>query len=213
MGSKDHTENRIPPSQGLENEPEKRQPLFSRFSKKKNVLAVDKNEMLMERERLRTDIEGLENKNHLSSKKLNDLKFRITEKKNEKEKVEEETEEQNKELTRLLTQESSMANEIEFYNSEKDEVSDVFEKISHNMDSRVHDMKKSIKDIGFIKGETGSLIEKISTMEKDIPEKNTNIEAIDDSIFGAVKSLKQLYSRMQKIEKQAKVHYYNNKEK
>jgi len=213
MVSKDHTENRIPLSQGPENEPEKKQPLFSRFFKKKNVLAVDKNEMLLERERLRTDIEGLENKNHLSSKKLNDLKFRITEKKNEKEKVERETEEQNKELVRLLTQESSMANEIEFYNSEKDEISDIFEKISHNMDSRVHDMEKSIKDIGFIKGETGSLIEKMSTMEKDIPEKNTNIEAIDDSIFGAVKSLKQLYSRMQKIEKQAKVHYYNNKEK
>ena len=53
----------------------------------------------------------------------------------------------------------------------------------------------------------------ISTMEKDIPEKNTNIEGLDDSIFGAIRALKQLYSRMQKIEKQAKVHYYNNKEK
>jgi len=178
---------------------------------KKTVLSMDKNEMIQERERLKTELEVLENKNYLSAKKSNDLNFRIRDKKNEKKKVEKELDEQNRKLIKLLTKESSLVNEIEFYNSEKEDISDARENISRIMDSCIHDAGKSVKDIGFIKGETGALIKRINLLESDIPQRNTQNAGLDDSIFGAVKALTQLYGRMQKIEKQAKVYYYNNK--
>lgn len=177
----------------------------------KNLLKLGKDEMVREREKLHSEIEALENKNHLASRKLNDLKFGITEKKREKQRAEQAAEGQNRELLKLLTEESSLTNEIEFYNSEKDESSALLEKITAKMELSIRAVEKSVRDIGFIKGETGALIERIGRLENDIPERSSHVEGLDDSIYGAIKALRELYTRMHSMEKSAKAHYYNIK--
>ncbi|MBF0204707.1 MAG: hypothetical protein HQK67_10440 [Desulfamplus sp.] len=212
MLKKDESEKQKPPLDDLESTLEnQKKVLFSMFSNNKNLLKLTRDEMLLERAKLKSKIETLENKNHLSSKKLNDLKFGIAEKKKEKQRAEQEADRQNKEMIRLLTEESSLTNEIEFYNSEKKEISDSLEKITTKMESSINAVEKSVRDIGFIKGETGALIDRISRLENDIPEESAHIEGLDDSIYGAIKALKGLYSRMHGMEKSAKAHYYNLK--
>ncbi|MBF0257383.1 MAG: hypothetical protein HQK62_00865 [Desulfamplus sp.] len=214
MLKKDNSEKRTDSPGELESLLENRKKtLLSMFSNNKSLLKLSKDEMLMARAQLRSEIETLENKNHLSSRRLNDLNFGITEKKKEKQRAEQESERQNKELVRLLTEESSLANEIEFYASEKADVSEALENITARMELNIHAVEKSVKDIGFIKGETGALIERIGRLENGIPEKSSHVEGLDDSIYGAIKSLQALYTRMHRMEKSAKAHYYNIKGK
>lgn len=177
----------------------------------KNLLKLGRDEMQQEKAKLHSAIEALENKNHLSSRRLNDIKFGITEKRREKQRTEQTSEGQNRELLKLLTEESSLTNEIEFYNSEKEEISELLDKITAKMELSIRAVEKSVKDIGFIKGETGALIERIGVLESDIPEKSAHVEGIDDSIYGAMKALRELYTRMHSMEKSAKAHYYNIK--
>ncbi|MBF0111469.1 MAG: hypothetical protein HQK74_01900, partial [Desulfamplus sp.] len=196
-------------SSELEN---KKSALISNLSDdNRNLLKLSRDEMLKERDKLQSEIEALENKNHLSSRQLHDIKFAIKEKLREKAKAEQRAEGQNRELLKLLTEESSLTNEIEFYNSEKADISDVLDKLTLKMESSIRAVEKSVKDIGFIKGETGALIDRIGRLETDIPEKSSHVEGLDDSIFGAVKALESLYSRMHGMEKSAKAHYYNIK--
>ncbi|MBF0209281.1 MAG: hypothetical protein HQK68_00200 [Desulfamplus sp.] len=196
-------------SSELEN---KKSALISNLSDdNRNLLKLSRDEMLKERDKLQSEIEALENKNHLSSRQLHDIKFAIKEKLREKVKAEQRADGQNRELLKLLTEESSLTNEIEFYNSEKADIADVLDKLTLKMESSIRAVEKSVKDIGFIKGETGALIDRIGRLETDIPEKSSHVEGLDDSIFGAVKALESLYGRMHSIEKSAKAHYYNIK--
>ncbi|MBF0467386.1 MAG: hypothetical protein HQK61_00635 [Desulfamplus sp.] len=213
MSNKDEPEKKTgPPGNDLERVLEnKKRTLFARFSDNKNLLKLTRGEMLKERASLQSAIEALEHKNHLSSRKLNDLDFGITERKKEKQRAEQEAERQNKELIRLLTEESGLANEIEFYISEKKQIMDALEKTAARMESSISAVEKSVRDIGFIRGETGALIEKIGRLENGIPEKSSDIEGLDDSIYGAIKALRELYVRMHSMEKSAKAHYYNLK--
>lgn len=201
------------PSEELENELEnKKTTLFASLSDdNRNLLQLSRDEMLRERDKLHSAIEELENINHLSSRKLNDIKFGITEKKREKQRAEQAAEGQNKELLRLLTEEGSLTNEIEFYNSEKQDIFELLEKITARMELSIRAVEKSVKDIGFIRGETGALIDRIGRLESDIPEKSSRVEGLDDSIYGAIKALRELYTRMRSMEKSAKAHYYNIK--
>ncbi|MBF0228375.1 MAG: hypothetical protein HQK63_02090 [Desulfamplus sp.] len=213
MFKRDDFEKKRYPSEELENELEsKKTTLIANLSDdNRNFLKLSKDELLRERDKLHSAIETLENKNHLSSRKLNDLNFGITEKQREKQRAEQTSEGENRTLLRLLTEESSLTNEIEFYNSEKQEISELLENITAKMELSIRAVEKSVKDIGFIRGETGALIERVGRLESDIPEKSSNIEGLDDSIYGAIKALKELYTRMHSMEKSAKAHYYNIK--
>ncbi|MBF0226369.1 MAG: hypothetical protein HQK76_13020 [Desulfobacterales bacterium] len=173
--------------------------------------SVDRNKLNEEIKQIKSDIEKFEESNQSLKNMVNDLQFQISKKKKESERLFKKAEEQKNILLDLRTTENSLLNEINFIEEEKKNSEEIYKNFLEGLDKNILGLEKSSKDINFIKGETGLLIDKMSSLEEKVPEKNYDMENINDTIFGTVKSLKDIYGKMLNLEKKVKINYYKQK--
>ncbi|MBF0398427.1 MAG: hypothetical protein HQK78_16745 [Desulfobacterales bacterium] len=173
--------------------------------------SVDRNKISEEIKQISSDIERLEESNQSLNSMVNDLQFKISKNKKESERLFKKAEEQKNILLDLRTTENSILNEINFLEEEKKSFEEKYNIFLEGLDKNILKLDKSSKEIDFIKGETGLLIEKMSSLEEKVPEKNYDVENINDTIFGTVKSLKDIYGKMLNLEKKVKINYYKQK--
>ncbi|HIJ58051.1 MAG TPA: hypothetical protein HPP41_00080 [Deltaproteobacteria bacterium] len=164
-----------------------------------------------EKQRLISEVERLEEENHLMAKSIKDLALPISEKSRVSQMLFKKSDACKKELLRFLATERGLLNEIHFFESEKAKLSDIYSQVSENLGTNISLLDSTFNDIGFMKGEMGALIDKMSMLEGEVPVKLSNVDSLDEKIAEAVKELKNMYNRMRNIEKNVKIKYYNKK--
>ncbi|MBF0119425.1 MAG: hypothetical protein HQK79_11360 [Desulfobacterales bacterium] len=162
-------------------------------------------------EMLQTENAKLEESNSSMANKIKNLQNFISERKIKSQKVFGKSDELRKKLAIVQTHEKSLLNELTFLESEKEKLNEKYNKVASDLEANILLLGSSMNDIGFIKGETSSLIERMNMLKSKAPGKSSDLEMIDEIIGQAIVSLKDLYDRMQGIEKNVKINYYKNK--
>jgi chromosome segregation ATPase len=165
----------------------------------------------LEMDRISSEIKMLEESNHFMANTIKDLQVRLAHKKNQCQKEFKQSDSLKMKLVRIQTSEQSLLNELEFFESEKLRSEECLNSVTQSLEANISALDSSVKDIGFMKGETGVLIEKMSMLEKEIPEKNIDMENLDGIVSGTIRALESLYERMRLIETNVKKNYYTNK--
>lgn len=201
------------PSSGETKEewPEKKEALLRGDSEGRSALKIDRENLTREKEKLISDVERLEEENNLMARSVRDFRLQLSEKRKRSHMLLNRSDSLKKKLVKLLGRERSLQNEIQFYESEKAKLSDRFLKASEGLRTKISGLDSIVKDIDFMKGETGALIGKMGMLEREVPVKVSDVNNLNEKIVGALKVLKDLYSRMQSVEKKVKIDYYKNK--
>ncbi len=190
---------------------EKRRTLMEKFVDGKRNFPLSKGEIAQEMDRLNAEIKILEESNHLLAGSIKDLHIRLSINKSQCQRDLKLSDTHKKKLVRIQTAEQSLLNELEFFESEKLRLEESLNHVSQGLEVNISALDNSVKDIGFMKGETGALIEKMSLLENQIPAKNVDIENLDGIVSGTIRALESLYERMRIIEINVKKNYYKNK--
>lgn len=195
-----------------EDRTEKKEGLLRGISKGRSALKMDRESLAREKERVVSEVERLEEENNLMAGRARDFQLQLSEKRRKSWMLLNRSDALKKKLVRLLARERSLQNEIQFYESEKAELSDRFLKASEGLRTKISALDTIVKDIDFMKGEMGTLAGKMGMLERQAPVKVGDVDNLNEKIAGAVEVLKDLYSRMQGVEKKVKINYYKNKE-
>jgi uncharacterized protein YoxC len=201
-----------PPSGITEEEWVKRkQAVLKLFSKGRSSLRTDRENLSREKERVKAEVERLEEENHAIARNANDLQLQLLEKRKKAQTLFQRSDDFKKKLGKLLSRERGLLNEVEYYDSEKVRLSKSNSELSKKLDRNIHALGGNLDTIGFKKGEIKMLIDKMSMLEGDVPEKNRGLDTLDEKITVAVKSLRTFYQRMQQVERKVKTNYYYKK--
>ena len=165
----------------------------------------------LEMDDISSEIKMLEESNHFMANTIKDIQVRLAHKKNQCQKEFKQSDSLKMKLVRIQTLEQSLLNELEFFESEKLRSEECLNSVTRGLEANISALDSSVKDIGFMKGETGVMIEKMSMLEKEIPEKNIDMENLDGIVSGTIRALESLYERMRLIETNVKKNYYTNK--
>ncbi len=190
---------------------EKRRSLMEKVGDGKRVFPLSKVEIVQEMDRLNSEIKMLEESNHFMAGSIKDIQLRLSQKKGRCQRDLKLSDTNKKKLIRIQTAEQSLLNELEFFETEKLRLEESLNNVAQSLDANISALDSSVKDIGFMKGETGALIEKMSMLEHQIPAKNIDLENLDGIISGTIRALESLYERMRIIETNVKKNYYKNK--
>jgi chromosome segregation ATPase len=201
------------PSSGVGEEEwtEKKEALLRGISEGRSALKIDRQSLTREKEKLVSDVERLEDENHLMARSVKDFQLQLSEKRSKSQMLFNRSDALKKKLVRLLARERSLQNEIQFYESEKAKLSDTHLQVSERLRTNISALDTIVKDIDFMKGEMGTLINKMGMLEREVPVKVSDVDNVDEKITGAMKVLKDLYSRMQGVERKVKTNYYKKK--
>lgn len=201
------------PSSGVAEEEwtEKKEALLSGTSEGRSALKIDRESLTREKKKVVSDVERLEDENHLMARSVRDFQLQLSEKRRQSQMLLNRSDALKKKLTRLLAQERSLQNEIQFYELEKAKLSDTHLQVSERLRTNISALDTIVKDIDFMKGEMGTLINKMGMLEREVPVKLSDVDNLDEKITGAIKVLKDLYGRMQGVERKVKTNYYKNK--
>jgi chromosome segregation ATPase len=201
------------PSSGVGEEEwtEKKEALLRGISEGRSALKIDRESLTREKEKLVSDVERLEDENHLMARSVKDFQLQLSEKRSKSQMLFTRSDALKKKLVGLLARERSLQNEIQFYESEKARLSDTHLQVSERLRTNISALDTIVKDIDFMKGEMGTLINKMGMLEREVPVKVSDVDNVDEKITGALKVLKDLYSRMQGVERKVKTNYYKKK--
>jgi chromosome segregation ATPase len=201
------------PSSGVVEEEwtEKKEVLLRGTSEGRSALKIDRESLTREKKKVVSDVERLEDENHLMARSIRDFQLQLSEKRRKSHKLLNRSDALKKKLARLLAQERSLQNEIQFYELEKAKLYDTHIQVSERLRSNISALDTIVKDIDFMKGEMGTLINRMGMLEREVPVKVSDVDNLDEKITGAMKVLKDLYSRMQGVERNVKTNYYKNK--
>ncbi|MBF0100830.1 MAG: hypothetical protein HQK77_07985 [Desulfobacterales bacterium] len=184
---------------------QRKEELLNRFRQKAPLTCE---QIQAQKNEIQSQIDALEISNHSLNQSIKQRQLAFAQKKKENDRLMQEVDKRKKQMVRLQRLESSLINEVHFYQSEKDRLSHEHQNIQQGLQNNIMALDRSVKDIGFMRGETGVLIEKMSELEQEVPAEFSNKEQLDEIVFGTVKALQSLHQRMQTIEKTAKIKYY-----
>ena len=154
-------------------------------------------------------LESLEQENKALASQLKDLDFRLLEKKKEANMLSESSDKLKKNLMGFISEENDLLHEIEFLESEKVKLVEIYDGVAERYDTNMSVLEGMIKDIGFMKGEIGALIIKMGMLEEEIPDKFRDADNLDKKITGTfIRALNDLQNRLNAVERKAKVLYY-----
>lgn len=201
------------PSSGVteEERTEKRQDFLRGILEGRGALKIDRESLTREKERLISDVERLEEENHLMSRSVKDFQFQLSEKRRKSQILLKRSDALKKKLVRLLARERGLLNEMQFYESEKAKLSDTYVEVSERLRTKISALESTVKEIDFMKGEMETLISKVGMLESEVPVKVSDVDNLNEKITGAVNVLKDLYGRMQGVERKVKINYYKSK--
>ncbi|HUV49784.1 MAG TPA: hypothetical protein VMW78_02015 [Anaerolineae bacterium] len=189
----------------------KKEALLKSLSKGGGVLKIDRENLTMEKKRVVSEVERLEEENHLMSRSVRDFQLQLSEKRRKSRILLKRSDVLKKKLVRLLARERDIINEIQFYEAEKAKLSDTHLEVSERLRAEISVLGSTVKGIDFMKGEMEVFINKMGMLEREVPVKATNVDNLDEKITGGIKALKDLYNRMQVVERKVKTNYYTNK--
>jgi len=154
-------------------------------------------------------LESLEQENKALASQLKDLDFRLLEKEKEANMLSESSDKLKKNLMGFISEENDLLHEIEFLESEKVKLVEIYDGVAERYDTNMSVLEGMIKGIGFMKGEIGALIIKMGMLEEEIPDKFRDADNLDKKITGTfIRALNDLQNRLNAVERKAKVLYY-----
>ena len=155
------------------------------------------------------EVESLENENKALTGKLSDLELTLVKKKRTAKALLENSEEQKKSFLALVAEENDLVQEIEFYESEKNKMDEIYADVSAKYENNMKILEDMIKNVGFLKGEIGALVLQMGMLEEEIPERYRDADNLDKKIKGTfIKALNDLQNRVDVVERKARVLYY-----
>ncbi|HIJ35664.1 MAG TPA: hypothetical protein HPP59_00075 [Deltaproteobacteria bacterium] len=155
------------------------------------------------------EVEGLEQENKTLAATFRSLEFELVKKKREADTLLKTSEEQKKSLLGFISEEGDLVQEIDFYESEKNKMDKIHADVSAKYDANMSVLEGMIKGVGFLKGEIGTLLLKMSMLEEEIPSKFRDADNLDKKIKGTfIRALNDLQNRIDVVERKAKVLYY-----
>ena len=155
------------------------------------------------------EVESLEKDNKALTGELSDLELTLVKKKRTAKALLENSEEQKKSLLALVAEENDLVQEIEFYESEKNKMDEIYADVSAKYENNMKILEDMIKNVGFLKGEIGALVLQMGMLEEEIPERYRDADNLDKKIKGTfIKALNDLQNRVEVVEKKARVLYY-----
>ncbi len=170
---------------------------------------MSKSDLSPERKTLVLKLESLEQENKALASQLENLNLRLSEKRKEANMLFESSDELKKSLMGFISEENDLLHEIEFLESEKAKLVEIYDGVSERYDTNMSALEGMIKDVGFMKGEIGALIIKIGMLEEEIPDKFRDADNLDKKITGTfIRALNDLQNRLNTAERKAKVLYY-----
>jgi chromosome segregation ATPase len=190
---------------------EKKKALLDRLSKEKGDQKTDRENLSRERERLISEVERLEEENHLMAKSVKDFELQLSKRRGICQDLYKSSDELKLELVEFLAREHNILNEIELLELEKARLSEVYSEVSGRLRTNIAELENTVNDIDFMKGEVGALMEKMEMIEGEVPVKFKDVDNLDEKIIGSIKALKGLYSRMESAKKDVKISYYEKK--
>jgi len=170
---------------------------------------MNKSNLSPERTAFVLKLESLEQENKALASQLEDLDFRLLEKEKEANMLSESSDELKKGLMGFVSEENDLLHEIEFLESEKAKLIEIYDGVAERYDTNMSVLEGMIKGIGFMKGEIGALIIKMGMLEEEIPDKFRDADNLDKKITGTfIRALNDLQNRLNAVERKAKVLYY-----
>lgn len=158
---------------------------------------------------LNAETGSLKQENRLLAERCKDLNLQLSEKEKEAEKLNKSSSELKKSLLKFVSEENNLQHEIEFLETEKTTLANTYDEVSESLDANMAVLEDMIKDIGFTKGELGTLKVKLDMLEQEIPAKFRDADNLDRKITGAFfTAIEDLSSRMNAVEKKIKILYY-----
>lgn len=189
----------------------KKAAVLKMFSKGRSSQRIDRENLSQEKGSVKAEVERLEEENHSMAKSVNEFQFQLSEKRKNAQILFQRSDDHKKKLGGLLSRERSLLNEIEYYESEKVRLSKTCSESSKKLDSNIYALDGKLDNIGFMKGEIKTLIDKMRMLEGDVPGKTRELGNLDEKITVAIKILKNFYQRMQHVERSVKTNYYHKK--
>lgn len=197
------------PEGSEENSPGRKNALPDRPSAEINAASdLDGENLAVEMARLAEEVEGLEEENNTLAKKARGLKDALLKKRAEAQEVFERSDRTKKNLVGSLARKRGLLNEIAFFEKEKSQLFKTYEGISERLQSEVSTLDRTLKDMGFFKGEVQALADKMGMLEGEVPVRYRDMDNLDERIKRTFDTLKSCHSRMQRIEKTIKETYY-----
>ena len=155
------------------------------------------------------EVESLEKDNKALTGELSDLELTLVKKKRTAKALLGNSEEQKKSLLALVAEENDLVQEIEFYESEKNKMDEIYADVSAKYENNMNILEDMIKNVGFLKGEIGALVLQMGMLEEEIPERYRDADNLDKKIKGTfIKALNDLQNRVDVVERKARVLYY-----
>ena len=190
---------------------EKKQALLQRIARDGSPLKIDRANLTGERERLHSQVERLEEENHMMTNSVKDFELQFSKKRRMYQDLFKRSDELKDKLMGFLSREQNLLHEIELCESEKAELSDVFAEVSENLRGNISTLESTVNKIGFMKGEVHALMEKMKILEDEVPLKFRDVDTLDKKIIGLIQALRDLHARTQGAQRNVKMRYYKNK--
>lgn len=154
------------------------------------------------------EIESLEEENFFLVKEWKELESELKEKRSTVRAIYKKSDETQRKLAGVTARERDLSNEIEFLKSERARMSEKYSYISEELESNISALDSTVRNISFFKGEMAALVEKMDSLEEEVPSKARDVDHLDKKLDGTMKAVRDLYDRMQRVERKAKVIYY-----
>jgi len=176
---------------------------------KENAFKMKKLHQNPKKKMLVISLESLEQENKELSNQITNLESRLFEKKKESDMLTESSDMLKKSLMEFISEENSLLHEINFLDSEKLKLLESYDEVSEKYEKNISVLESMIKDVGFMKGEIGTLLIKTNMLEEEIPDKFRDAENLDKKIKSTfIRAITDLKNRINSAERQAKVLYY-----
>ncbi len=164
---------------------------------------------IKENMRFAGEVESLKKENKALTGTLRDLELTLVKKKRLYKTLFLDSEEQRKTLLAFIAEESDLVQEIEFYESEKNDMDEIYADVSAKYGANMSVLESMIRNVGFLKGEIGALVLQMGMLEEEIPERYRDADNLDKKIKGTfIRALNDLQNKIDVVERKAKVLYY-----
>nr|WCC90971.1 magnetosome protein Mad24-2 [Desulfobacteraceae bacterium] len=168
----------------------------------------------MKKEQVSKEVERLETENHFLSHQIHELELTLKQKRDYRQSLLEEHNKTKQMDDDPMSEKKYLENTIDFMIVEKNRLTNEYNKIKQRLNLNLSTIDGLFKELGFIKGEIGTLIVQISMLEEEIPLKLKDVEILDDKISTiCVNAIQELYDNLIDVENRAKLSYYNNLQK
>ncbi|MBF0452229.1 MAG: hypothetical protein HQK75_16120 [Candidatus Magnetomorum sp.] len=185
--------------------------ISEKISSIKEKLSHDIQDLLQQKEDLNSEITRLNDEKNVMNTDILKAENLLTEKRELFQMLIQSSEKRKKKLEMYSSTDRAILNEIEFFSDEKSRLTEELAIQSTILKKQVESLDDTFKDIVFFKGEIKILLDKMSMLEADIPEKLDGVNMLDSLFTMTLDGLKSLYQKAHHSEKKMKAQYYQKK--